>query len=101
EGTTLAEWQRSHSWEEVLPIYAAAGQGLLAAHACGLVHRDFKPDNVLVCKDGRPRVADFGLARTQSSDPGASSSVDSERPRDAAASAPAGSNLLITPLTQA
>ncbi|MFT3754924.1 MAG: serine/threonine-protein kinase [Pseudoxanthomonas sp.] len=44
EGTTLAEWQRQRSWEEVLPLYLAAGQGLVAAHESGLVHRDFKPD---------------------------------------------------------
>lgn len=65
DGVTLAEWQlRPHSWVEILELYRAAGEGLAAAHRAGLVHRDFKPENVLVGGDGRPRVADFGLARS-------------------------------------
>jgi serine/threonine protein kinase/tetratricopeptide (TPR) repeat protein len=68
KGTTLRRWLTrgvfgTRKREEVLDVFARAGKGLAAAHAAGLVHRDFKPDNVLVGSDGRVRVSDFGLVR--------------------------------------
>lgn len=64
-GVTLGEWmaERSRPWRDVLRMFIEIGRGLTAAHEAGIVHRDFKPDNVLVGHDGRPRIADFGLAR--------------------------------------
>jgi serine/threonine protein kinase/tetratricopeptide (TPR) repeat protein len=65
DGSTLSAWirERKRNWLEVLNVLRAAGRGLAAAHAVGLVHRDFKPDNVLLGRDGRVLVTDFGLAR--------------------------------------
>jgi tetratricopeptide (TPR) repeat protein len=69
EGETLAQWLKErHGWRETLALFIGAGRGLAAAHASGLVHRDFKPQNVMVSREGqhsetRVRVMDFGLAR--------------------------------------
>ncbi|HUJ63632.1 MAG TPA: serine/threonine-protein kinase [Kofleriaceae bacterium] len=64
DGKTLTSWLREpHGTAEILAMFAQVGAGLAAVHAAGLVHRDFKPDNVLVDRGGRARVADFGLAR--------------------------------------
>ncbi|MCX4243347.1 protein kinase domain-containing protein [Paraliomyxa miuraensis] len=63
-GCTLTKWQRSpRPWREVVAHYLQAARGLAAAHAKGLIHRDFKPDNCILGDDGRVRVLDFGLAR--------------------------------------
>jgi tetratricopeptide (TPR) repeat protein len=65
EGSNLGVWLGSEErpWQDIVESYVAAGDGLAAAHAAGLVHRDFKPSNVMVGDDGRVRVSDFGLAR--------------------------------------
>jgi len=66
KGGTLRSWLAGapRTWRATVALLIEAGRGLAAAHAAGLVHRDFKPENVLVGDDGRPRVGDFGLART-------------------------------------
>jgi tetratricopeptide (TPR) repeat protein/predicted Ser/Thr protein kinase len=90
DGDPLRTWmERPQEWQEVLRVMIEAGQGLAAAHARGLVHRDFKPDNVLISKDGRPRVVDFGLAR--------SARVDDDEPQ--ARTAPGAEDPLATDIT--
>jgi predicted ATPase/serine/threonine protein kinase len=69
EGSTLRDWldAERRPWRQAIDMVRQAGRGLEAAHAAGLVHRDFKPSNVMVGKDGRARVVDFGLARASGS----------------------------------
>ncbi|MGH1344606.1 MAG: tetratricopeptide repeat protein [Nannocystales bacterium] len=67
-GDTLRSWsRRAHPWREVVDTLVAAGRGLVAAHTAGILHRDFKPANVLLSDDGRVKVTDFGLAKTTAS----------------------------------
>jgi eukaryotic-like serine/threonine-protein kinase len=64
EGTDMKKWLAApHGWREILEVFLKAGRGLAAAHAAGLVHRDFKPENVLIGRRGEVKVTDFGLAR--------------------------------------
>ncbi len=85
QGESLRDWLRMRpSQRDVLRVLIAAGRGLVAAHAAGVLHRDFKPGNVMVSPDGRVRVVDFGLARS------APASVEPGVPRAERGGAPRG-----------
>jgi eukaryotic-like serine/threonine-protein kinase len=89
-GETLREWSGdpSRTTEEIILAFVQAGKGLAAAHAAGLVHRDFKPDNAVVDEQGRVRVLDFGLARTRPTTMVSSGGDEGVRTPDSATSDP-------------
>jgi serine/threonine protein kinase len=91
EGDTLTQWLKAYprSWREILDVFQQAAKGLAAAHGVGLLHRDFKPDNVLVGGDGRVRVTDFGLARSLIA-------IDEESARGATPQMPTALNAALT-----
>jgi eukaryotic-like serine/threonine-protein kinase len=96
DGPTLRRWceDAARTTAEVIDVLVQAGRGLAAAHAAGLVHRDFKPENVLIRRDGRVCVSDFGLA-------GVSAEPDDQRPGAASGASISGSAPLGVTLTQA
>ncbi|MCX4244774.1 serine/threonine-protein kinase [Paraliomyxa miuraensis] len=98
EGPTLAEWMKPgpRPWREALPLFLQAGRGLEAAHAAELVHRDFKPGNVILGNDGRVRVMDFGLARTPDASLDQRAELSDDPPPSASASHPLDDALTAT-----
>ena len=93
EGQDLARWLKAkpRGRSEILDVFVQAGRGLAAAHGRGLVHRDFKPSNVMVrADDGRALVLDFGLARSTGAEDGAKSGAEDGAKSAAGAGAESG-----------
>jgi tetratricopeptide (TPR) repeat protein/tRNA A-37 threonylcarbamoyl transferase component Bud32 len=87
--------EQPRAQDELLSLFLQAGRGLAAAHGAGIIHRDFKPDNVLVGKDGRARVLDFGLARAAGEDDSKAAVIDVTDETDIS-----GQKALASPLTR-
>lgn len=83
DGVDLARWlsDEPHHWSDIVDIFVQAGEGLAAVHAEGLVHRDFKPSNLMVSHSRQAKVLDFGLARAGDDGPGTSVAESTDRRR--------------------
>ncbi len=98
DGETLAEWLNSkpRTWREILEGFLQAGEGLAAIHRVGLVHRDFKPSNVMVTREGRVVVMDLGLVHEGAS-PGSSSGGIAVEPSETGSGPIAGTRAYMAP----
>ena len=99
DGTSLRRWLEGDArpWREVVEVFAAAAQGLGAAHDLGLVHRDVKPDNILIDAAGGVKVADFGLARLRASLPELGIRTNADTHRSTLTAGPKGTPAYIAP----
>jgi len=104
DGCTLRQWldrDPRPSAAEIVRVFLEAGRGLAAAHAAGVIHRDFKPDNVLIGRDGRVRVNDFGLARSlaprEATDPDLLSTLREHTPLETRTGSQAGTPAYMAP----
>ena len=79
EGQTATRWAEGQPASAIIEVFLRVGEALRDAHERGLVHRDVKPDNVIIGRDGRPRLVDFGLVRAAASDPAAMEVTASQR----------------------
>ncbi|HTA70297.1 MAG TPA: protein kinase [Bryobacteraceae bacterium] len=72
DGGTLKAWaqRQPRNWEDVAQLLTGVADGLAAAHQAGILHRDIKPDNILVSASGYAKLADFGLAKLEDSPTG-------------------------------
>ena len=98
KGKTLRQWLKDNhpTQKEILNLLSKAGKGLHAAHTEGIVHRDFKPDNIIIGDQGRVKVLDFGLARAAGTD---DPIIPHEQPKSVEDST-SGEKLLSKPLTR-